>query len=123
MRNGQTMFHSHITYSDAIEGFQEQLADVSKKKRVASDVCVISISQQKKTQDQQRTRAHRYVYWSQFRCIHCERSEQSLTKGERPGQTNTNWWPKWASGNILNGVYLTKYLLSSLKILDLGGDW
>ena len=24
----------------------------------------------------------------------CERSEQSLTKGERPGQTNTNWWPK-----------------------------
>ena len=26
--------------------------------------------------------------------LNCERSEQSLTKGERPGQTNTNWWPK-----------------------------
>ena len=23
--------------------------------------------------------------------IHCERSEQSLTKGERPGQTTTKW--------------------------------
>ena len=33
------------------------------------------------------------------RCEHhgqhyCERSEQSLTKSERPGQTKTNWWPK-----------------------------
>ena len=27
-------------------------------------------------------------------CSDCERSEQSLTKGERPGQTKTNWWPK-----------------------------
>jgi len=27
------------------------------------------------------------------------------------------------SGNILNGIYLSKYLLPTLKILDLGGDW
>ena len=30
---------------------------------------------------------------------------------------------KWASGNFLNGLYLSKYLLPTLKILDLGGDW
>ena len=29
---------------------------------------------------------------------------------------------KWASENILNGVYLSKHLLSTIKILDLGGN-
>ena len=50
---GQTMFHGNIMDSDAIEGFEEQLADASRK-RAASNVSQISSSRQpsptKKTQ-------------------------------------------------------------------------
>ena len=55
-----------------------------------------------------RTRALAHLYWGPadkgisdvclssklMSSCNCERSEQSLTKVERPGQTNTNWWPK-----------------------------
>ena len=51
----------------------------------------------------------------------CERSEQSLTK-KGPDKQLQNEDAQILLVDFLNGLYLSKYLLPTLKILDLGGD-
>ena len=53
--------------------------------------------------------------------IFCERSEQSLTKGERPGQINTNWWPKMSIRESLE--WHVSQQVSTLYPQNLGFRW